>query len=213
MRRTMQILGVLLVLSLIYAIVVGLGLTRSFKRHKDTKKIQIINDFEYDMDDFDWTTGGYAKMEPSKENQTHGKKSAKATFLLAGQFFSTPTLDVVWQPQLILDTNSVTKLSVFEWQEFGALKWDVYNPQDQPVTYHAQVADARSFVYETSGTLTPKKVTNISVDLDELLQNRLDLTNIRSFKFWVDTMGATQPVVVYLDYLRLEGEPAPVKKK
>lgn len=209
----MQILGVLLVLSLLYAIVVGLGLTRSFKRHKDTKKIQVINDFEYVNDDFDWTTGGYVKIEPTKENLTHGKQSAKVTFLLAGQFFSTPTPDVVWQPQLILDTYSITKLSVFEWQDFGNLKWDVFNPQDQPVTYHAQIADARSFVYETSGSLTPKKVTNISVDLGDLIHDRLDLVNIRSFKFWVDTIGATQPVVVYLDYLRLEGEPAPAKKK
>lgn len=202
----MQILGVILVLVLLYLAAVGLGLTRSFKRHKDAKKAMVIDDFEYENDDFDWTTGGYVKIEPSKENQTHGKMSAKATFLLSSQFFPTPTPGVAWQPQMILDTNSVTRLSVFEWQEYTSLKLDVFNPQDQPVTYHIQVADSRSYVYDASGSLTPKKVTNIAIPLDELIQKRLDLTSIRSFKFSVDTASAAQPVVVYLDYLRLEGD-------
>lgn len=205
----MQILGVVLVLALLWAVGVGLGLTSKLKRHKSTVKTQVINDFEYVRDDFDWTTGGYVKIEPSIENQTHGKKCAKATFLLAGQFFPTPTPGANWQPQMILDTTSVTSLQVFEWNEYASLKMDVFNAQDQPVSYHLKVADARSYEYETAGALTPKKVTNIVVPLDELIQKRLDLVNIRSFRFWVDAANATEPVVVYPDYLRLEGEAAP----
>jgi predicted metal-dependent peptidase len=90
---------------------------------------------------------------------------------------------------------------------------DVFNPQDQPVTWRVQVADSRSFVYETSGALIPKKVTNILILLDDLVQKRLDLSNIRSLKFALDTTGAVQPVVAYLDYVRLEGEVVPTKKK
>ena len=222
----MQILGVLFLFALLYALVVGLGLSRVFKRHKAMTKVQMIDDFEYLRDDFDWTTGGYVKIEPSAENQTHGKKCAKATFLLENQFFPAPTPGAVasdprvvtgpevWRPEMILDVNSVTRLPVFEWQEFTDLKMDVYNDQAQPVTYHLQVADARAFIYETSGSLTPKKVTNIDAPLEELLKSRLDLVNIRSLKFWVDMTGVTEPLVVYLDNLRLEGDSSlPVPKK
>ncbi len=249
----MQILGILLVLALLYAAAVGLGITRNFKRHKDVKKTLVIDDFENERDDFDWTTGGYVKMESSTENQTHGKHSAKVTFLTASQFFPTPTPDAVWQPQAVLDTNSVTRLSVFEWQDYTSLKLDVYNPQDQPLNYHIQIADARAFVYETSGVLNPKKVSNLSISMEDLEKARLDLTSIRSFRFRVDANGVPaamistplatttaasqpamvkpmsvsttptavttpipageQPIVVYLDYLRLEADPAEMKKK
>lgn len=210
MQRLMQILGVLFVLALLYAVGVGLGLTSKLKRGKATVKTQVINDFEYIKDDFDWTTGGYVKIEPSTENQTHGKKCAKATFLLSSQFFPTPTPGANWKPQMVLDTKSVTSLQVFEWNEYLNLKMDVFNAQDQPVSYHMQVADAKAYVYETSGSLTPKKVTNITVPLEELIQKRLDLVNIRSLRFWVDSANASEPVVVYADHLRLEGDaPAP----
>ncbi len=205
----MRILGILLLIAVIlYVLAAGLGLTGSFKRHKATLKTMVITDFEYPNDDFDWTTGGYVKIEPSTENQTHGKHSAKATFLLSSQFFPTPTPGAAWQPEMVLDTTSVTQLKVYEWQDYADLKMDVFNAQDQPVTYRVQVADSRAFVYETSGPLTPKKVTNLTIHLNDLIQERLDLSNIRSLRFWVDTAGATQPVVVYLDYIRLEGDAA-----
>jgi hypothetical protein len=219
----MQILGILLVIGLIYAVMVGLGLTRNFKRHKDAKKAMVINDFEYPNDDLDWTTGGYVKLETSTENQTHGKHSAKATFLLRSMFFPTPTPGMgqltpaptsSWRPSLVLDTNSPTRLNVYDWSEYGSFKMDVFNFQDQPITWHAQIVDGRAFRYDdATGILTPKKVTNIEIPLEELINKRLDLTSIRSFSFWVDEAGMTQPPVVFLDYLRLEGEPAPVKKK
>ncbi len=226
MRRVMQVLGILLVISLLYAIVAGLGLTRVFKHRKDVKKTQVLNDFEYLRDDFDWTTGGYAKIEPSTENQTHGKKSAKVSFFATRQFFVTPvpgnpptnSSQVLyseagrdkWRPEILIDTHSVTKLSAFEWQEFGSFKMDVYNDQAQPVTYHIQIVDSRSFVFENSGPLTPKKVTNISVPLDDLIRERMDLTNIRSLKFSVDMAGQPDPLVVFIDNLRLEGDATPI---
>lgn len=223
MGRIMQILGILLVLGLIYAVMAGLGITQSFKRHKTALKALVITDFEDSTEDFDWTTGGYVKVVQSTENKTHGKYGAKATFLLANQFSTsapsapaqavtgatpepTPTPSAHWQPEMVLDTNSVSQLKFYEWQDYAELKMDVFNDQSQPVTYHIQVGDAHAYVYETSGPLTPKKVTNISIPLDDLSKNRLDLSNIRSFRFWVDTAGATQPVVVFLDYIRLEGD-------
>jgi hypothetical protein len=240
MGRLMQILGVILALALVYAVMAGLGLTQGFKHRKTTLKTEVINDFEDPTDDFDWTTGGYVKIEPSTENKTHGKYCAKATFLLAGQFMPnmtpsypvtpaagssqaalaiassqaatastpelTPTPSVSWRPEMILDVNSVTPLKVLEWQEYADLKMDVFNDQTQPVTCHIQVGDSHAYLYNHPEPLTPKKVTNISIPLQDLIANRLDLTNIRSLRFWVDTAGATQPVVVYLDYIRLEGD-------
>jgi hypothetical protein len=58
-----------------------------------------------------------------------------------------------------------------------------------------------------------KKVTNISVLLDDLSQDRLDLSNMNSIQFWVDMDGASQPMSVYIDNLRLEFDPGEVKKK
>jgi hypothetical protein len=213
MRRVMQILTILLVIVLVFLLARGLGLTSILKRHKQAKKISTLNDFEYDFYDFDWTTGGYVKIEPSKENKTHGKKCAKTTFLLASQFYPTPTPSPSWRPEMILDTRSITKLTEYEWQDFTSLNLDVYNPKDQPVTYSIQIADARSFIHETSGALDPKKVTNISVSLADLIKERMDLSSIRSLKFRVDTMEATEPIELYLDYLRLEGDSSLPKKK
>jgi hypothetical protein len=211
---------VIIALGLIYAIAAGLGLTHGKKRGL-VKKTEMINDFE-DMDnDFDWYTSGYAKLEQSTQNQTHGKHSAKVTFYTRDQFQTVPTVPPgitptpvpTWQPQIVLDTHSVTKLAVFEWQDYTSLKLDAFNSQDQPVTYHLKVADAKSFVYEKSDVMIPKKVTNISIPTDDLLQARLDLTSMRSIQFWVDMAGAAQPVTVYLDNLRLEFDPGEVKKK
>lgn len=237
MGRLMQILGIILALVLIYAVLAGLGLTHGFKGRKAVAKMQVITDFEDSTDDFDWTTGGYVKVEPSTENKTHGKYSAKATFLLAGQFLPNatpvypatpiagspqavptaapatnttpgpvPTPSPTWQPEMVLDVNSITPLKAFEWQEYADLKMDVFNDQTQPVTCHVQIGDSHAYLFDHTESLTPKKVTNISIPLDELTKNRLDLGNIRSFRFWVDTAGATQPVIVYLDYIRLEGD-------
>jgi hypothetical protein len=216
MRRMMTILGVLLLAAvLLYVLAMGFGLTGGFKRHKNTVKNQIITDFEYPDDDLQWDTGGYVNMEKATENKTHGKYCAKITFLLESQFFPAPTPMApsegptptsTWQPEIALDTTSVTQLKVYEWQEYTDLKMDAFNPQDQPLTYHIQVADSHANIYETSGPLLPKKASPLSVPLDNLIQARLDLTNIRSLRFWVDTQGFSQPVVVYLDYIRLEGD-------
>ncbi|HET9868876.1 MAG TPA: hypothetical protein VFR02_00045, partial [bacterium] len=85
-------------------------------------------------------------------------------------------------------------------------------PQDKPVTYHLSVADGRSFVYQTSGVLTPKKVTNVSVPLADITAARLDPSAIRSLSLAVEVRGNTLPVEVYWDYLRLEQDLAPAKK-
>lgn len=240
----------------LYVVASGLGLTRNFKKHRAEAKNQMILDFEHLKYDYDWTTGGYVQMEPSTENKTHGKYSAKATFLLYEQFYATATPStsvsvaevptpvptvaapkatkkpaapaasvtpmavvaapatpssvstppIPWKPRLILDNRSPTQMGVYEWQEYASLKLDVFNPSDQPVSYYVQVADSRGYIYENSGSLTPKKVTNLSFPLDDTAFSRLDLSNIRSFQFGLDMTGATQPRVVYLDNFRLEGD-------
>ena len=213
MRRFFQILAVIIILLLIYFLAAGLGLTRRFKPRKEAKITKVINDFEYERYDYEWTTNGYGKMEPSTENPVHGKRCAKVTFFLPGQFMATPVPGANWFPQLILDTRSITKLDVYDWSGYTSLNLDVLNPQDKPVSYFIKISDSHTFIYENSGSLTPKKVTNIAILLEELIDKRLDLANIRSFKFWVDTTSATLPVVVYLDYLRLEQEKVAQPKK
>jgi hypothetical protein len=213
MRRFFQILIVIVVLVIVYFLASGLGLTRRLKHPKETKVMKVINDFEYERYDYEWTTNGYGKMEPSTENPVHGKRCAKVTFFLPSQFMATPSAAASWVPQLILDTRSITKLDVYDWTGFTTLNLDVLNPQDKPVSYFIRIADSHTFTYDHSDLLTSKKVTNIAIPLEELIDKRLDLANIRSFKFWVDTTGATLPVIVYLDYLRLEQEKVAQPKK
>ncbi len=202
---------ILVVLGLLYAIAAGLGLTHS-RKHGLVKKTTMISDFEDANNDFDWATGGYAKMEQSTQNPTHGKHSAKLTFYTSDQFVATPTPGVTWQPVATLDTHSVTKLTIFDWTEYTSLKMDVFNAADQPVTYHLKVIDSKAYSYTASGTLLSKKVTNLSVSTDDLDKARMDLTMISGIQFWVDMAGA-KPVTVYLDNLRLEFDPGEVKKK
>ncbi len=254
MRLFLRILGIGLILALVYALFVGLGLTRIFKPHKQLKKIQVLNDFEYPDTDLDWTTGGYVTLDSSTENQTHGKRSLEASYLIPSEFMTMPTplptavpapvaapkpsaknkkkalaasaptptpeedlepiaTPVNWLPTITLSTDSVTKIPLYDWTGFTTLNIDAFNPQDKPVTYHLAVADGRSFQYETSGELTPKKVTNVSVNLSDLLQARLDLSAIRSLSLSVDTQGNSLPVQVYWDYLRLEEVLQPTVKK
>jgi hypothetical protein len=217
----MRIALILLVAAgLIYAIAAGLGLTH-MRKHGLIKKTVMLDDFEDADNDFDWFTGGYAKLEQSNQNQTHGKHSAKVTFYTRDQFETvptpppgiTPTPEPTWQPQIVLDTHSVTHLTVFDWTDFTSLKLDAFNPMDQPVTYHLKVSDSKTFSHDTSGVMLGKKVTNISVLLDDLAQDRMDITNMNSIQFWVDMDGASQPMSVYIDNLRLEFDPGEVKKK
>jgi len=217
----MRIALILLVAAgLIYAIAAGLGLTH-MRKHGLVKKTTMLDDFEDADNDFDWFTGGYAKLEQANQNQTHGKHSAKVTFYTRNQFQAVPTLspeitptpEPTWQPQIVLNTHSVTKLTVYDWQDFTSLKLDAFNPMDQPVTYHLEVSDSKTFTHDTSGIMLGKKVTNISVLLDDLSQDRMDLSNMNSIQFWVDMNGASQPMSVYIDNLRLEFDPGEVKKK
>lgn len=233
-----------------YAVAAGLGLTHAKKRGE--RKAEVLDDFEDADHDMDWGSEGYAKVEYAKENQTHGKHSAKVTLFAPGQFRMLPSptatpapaipIPVVaaktkgktvapaqaaapvvdtptpvptpnWQPKILLDTRTVTKLKVFDWQEFGSLKLDAFNAQDKPMTYHVEITDSKTYKYETSGPMVPKKVTNIAIPTDELAKARMDLSNIASIRFWVEPVPAAQPAVVYVDYLRLEGSPETAKKK
>ncbi|HVM33083.1 MAG TPA: hypothetical protein VMU88_08115 [bacterium] len=260
MRLFSRILGIGLILALVYFLLVGLGLTHLFKGHKQLKKILVLNDFEYPDTDLDWTTGGYVNVESSTDNLTHGKRSAKASYLLSSQFKTEPTAVPTeppapaptvaapvkaakgkakkgraaaptptplpentpvpvamatpnWLPGMVLSTDSVTKIPLVDWTGFTTLNVDAFNPQDRPVTYHLEVADGRAFQYKSSGVLTPKKVTNVSVNLDDIAQARLDLSAIRSLSLAVECQGNSLPVVVYWDYLRLEQVPTAAPKK
>jgi hypothetical protein len=150
------------------------------------------------------------KVKVVPTSQPRGKASPTPVAVVVP---STPPPPSSWQPTLTLDTESPTKLRVYDWSEYGTLNLDVFNPQDLPVTWHMKVADAKSFTYDSWGVLSPKKVSNLAVTFTDLTAQRLDLTNMRSIQFWVDTNGWTTPPLVYLDYLRLEGDLTPVGNK
>ncbi len=216
----MQILGIVLAIGLLYLVATGLGLTRFLKKSKVAAKSMMVEDFEkvpYFSDDQDlgWTTNGYVNVEGATENLTHGKRSAKAVFLTEGLLYPTPTPDMKWVPQIIMDQNSVKKLKypLGDWQDYGSLKMDIYNPLTTPVTYDLQISDSHSFVYEKTDALKTKGFTNLEIPLDEMLKTRLDINNIWSIRFGVVMTGAAEPVTLYLDNIHLDGDRAATAQK
>ena len=100
-----------------------------------------------------------------------------------------------------------------EWQDYGSFKMDIYNPQNNPVTYDLQISDSHSYVYEKTDTLKAKGFTNLEIPLDEMLKTRLDLKNIWALRFGVDMTGAADPVTLFLDNIRLDGDRAATAQK
>lgn len=205
MRRFLKIVGVLLALFILWSIAVGLGLTQSVKSKKPKVKQAILNDFEDAKYDLLWSTGGYITLESANRNQTHGKKSMKAVFLLPSQFFPTPTPQAVWQPSMKLSFETVTKLTKNDWSKYTVLYLDAFNNEDRVLNYSLKIDDGKGYSHTYTGQLWPKRVTNIAAPLDELKTARMDLSVIRALSFSVDVTGAVKPVELYLDFLRLEG--------
>ncbi|HVZ79318.1 MAG TPA: hypothetical protein VHE12_00805 [bacterium] len=145
------------------------------------------------------------------QTPTGGKK--QVALAVAPPASPVPTPPIAWRPEMVLENRSPTQLGVYEWQDYANLKLDVFDPQDQPVSWFIQIADSRGYVYTASGSLLPRKVNNLVLPLGETAASRIDLSNIRSFHFGLDLSGAAQPLVVYLDNLRLDGDakaPKPV---
>jgi hypothetical protein len=213
MRRPWVLfLSIILALGFIYVILLGLGLTGS-KKGKSPKRVEVLNDFENPATDLQWSTGGYVTVETSTENQTHGKRSAHMVFLLPQQFFPTPTPGADWKPSVKISHKTVTELTQYDWSDWDTLNLDVFNPGETPVTTVLTVTDAKGFKYDTSLVFLPKKVTNAAVTLSLLKKERLDLTSVDSLSLQPDVTNAKDPVELYLDYLRLEGEPVVASKK
>ncbi len=213
MRRPWtRILLILLAVVLAYMLMVGLGLTGRHKG-KSPKRILVLNDFEDPANDLQWANGGYVEMETSTENLTHGKRSAKARFLLAKQFNPTPTPGMAWAPAISLSHKSVTSLTEFDWSDYDTLNLDLYNPGDVAVTTVLELSDGRGFIYDQTIQIEPKKFNNAAVTLADVKKQRLDLTSMDSITFKPDVSKAAEPLELYLDYLRLEGDPIVVKKK
>ena len=214
MRRTwVRVLIILLAIAFVYVVLLGLGLT-GHKRGKAPKRVEVLNDFEDPTTDLQWDNGGYVPVETSTENLTHGKRSAHMTFLLPQQFFPTPTPGIEWKPTVKISHKTVTELTQYDWSDWDTLNVDVFNPGDTPVSAVLSVTDAKGFKCDAPLVFLPKKVSNAAVSISVLKKERLDLTSIDSLSIQPDVSNAKEPVELYFDYLRLEGEPVvPSKKK
>ena len=214
MRRPWaRLFAVLLAVGFVYVVLVGLGLTGR-KHGKPPKRVEVLNDFEAPTADLQWNTAGYVTLESSTENQPHGKRAAHAIFLLPQQFFPTPTPGTEWKPTMKLSHKSVTSLTQFDWTGWDTLNLDVFNPGEAPVSAILTITDARGYRFDAPLVFEPKKVTNAAVSLSLAIKERLDLSSVDSLALQPDVSAAKEPVELYLDYLRLEGEPiVPVKKR
>jgi hypothetical protein len=211
-RPWVRIFTILLAVGFIYVVLLGLGLTGG-KRGKAPKRVEVLNDFENPTTDLQWDTGGYVTVETSTENITHGKRSARMSFLLPQQFFPTPTPGVDWKPTVKISHKTVTELTQYDWSTWDTLNVDVFNPGDAPVSAILTITDAKGFKCDEPLSFMPKKVTNAAVSISALKKERLDLTSIDSLSIQPDVTNAKEPVELYFDYLRLEGEPIVASKK
>jgi hypothetical protein len=215
MRRPwVLVLSILLVIAFLYVVLLGLGMTGR-KKGKQPKRVAVLNDFEDPAADLQWATAGYVMVETSTENITHGKRSAHMSFLLPKQFFPTPTPGMEWKPTAKVSHKTVTPLAKFDWSGWETLSFDVFNPADAPISATVAVTDARGYKYESPLVFLPKKVTNAAVSIALMQKERLDITTMSSLSLQPDVTNAVEPVELYVDYLRLEGQPptAPKKKK
>jgi hypothetical protein len=211
-RNWVLVLTILLAVAFIYVVLMGLGLTGR-KHGKAPIRVEVLNDFEDPTTDLQWETGGYVTVETSTENLTHGKRSAHMTFLLPQQFFPTPTPGIEWKPSVKLSHKTVTELTQYDWSAWDTLNVDVFNPGDAPVSAILTVTDARGFKCDAPLLFLPKKVTNAAVSISVLKKERLDLASIDSLSIQPNVGDAKEPVELYFDYLRLEGEPLVAAKK
>ncbi len=161
--------------------------------------VRLLGDFETEEALNGWarTTGLQAELSNEPNAVASGKQAVKLSYPVSTEGY----------PGL----HAEAKPLVGDWTGFDVLKADIFNPTDAIVTLTMRLNDAQTTKWFTASyvELTLRAGKNaIEVPLaslrtaDDVQPRPLDLAKMRSFSFF--RANPKQPVVLYLDNVRLE---------
>jgi len=180
-----QILRLLIFICLFF-VLIGCG--------KEQSNELVFFDFETDkeLDRVHWKC--HALFSISGEHATHGSRSLRLELF--------PSKYPGWAPMLAEN----------DWREFKSLCFDLYNPQKRDIRVTVRIDDSEDYpdyVDRLNQSLVLRPGLNrIRMPLNDLrtsgTDRRLDLDKI--FRFLLFMVNPKEKVVLYLDYVRLEGD-------
>jgi hypothetical protein len=176
----------------------------------------------YPSNDYDWNTGGYARLEPAEKREAFQAKNEALGRFMRGNYavkvrFSVPSEFRVmgteddpqsWESGMTLSTETPTSLALTDWTNYKSISLDVYNPSQQDRQLFVRVSDSNSTTYQRSAVLKPGEA-RLQLPLTELDQQRINLADIRAITLFMDTASYSEPPALYMDNLQLNTELLP----
>ena len=138
---------------------------------------------------------GKSKLERSREWSTDGEYSLKVTYA-SGRF---PRVTMLWLNH--------------DWSNCKALKMDLRNPGDQPLTVYVKIYDEQHTLTGFEGpdrfrrkvVIPPDSAVAVEIDLADVesapATRKMDMRRIWAFEIF--TLDVTEPKVLFIDDVRL----------
>ncbi len=169
----------------------------------------IISSFEVlpsetKIGDFDWDTNGYVQLEQFNKYKTKGKFAVKAIFSIPSDFLTEEQLKDVkaWISSMTMGINTLTKLTKTDWSLYKNFNVDVYSQDDKTRNFYIKFTDVNGKEYLAMRPVQKSK-NKIKIPLDDVKAKRIDLANITSISFYLDTIKEEKDVTLFIDYARL----------
>ena len=173
----------------------------------------------YPSKDYDWNTGGYARIEPVEKREAYRAKNEALGSFMRGKYgalvrFTVPSefrvLDgendpASWESGMTLSTETATALTVTDWSAYKSLSLDVFNPSDKARDLFFRISDSGSTTFVRSARLD-KGAATVQIPVKDLDDQRLDVADIRSITLFLDTAKMDKAPELYLDNLQLNTE-------
>lgn len=160
--------------------------------HREPSGGHVFFDFESDveLDQFHWKC--HTLFSLSREHITHGEKSLRLELYPSDYPGLTPMIEKR------------------DWSRYDALRFDIYNPQNEAVTLTVRIDDRKDYPnyadrYNKSFILKPG-MNRMRIPLNTLVTSgtnrKLNLQKI--YRILVFMTRPEKRVVLYVDYIRLE---------
>jgi len=103
---------------------------------------------------------------------------------------------------MIISIDTLTKLKVTDWSQYKKLGLDVFNSEDKNYDFYIKINDAAGREYLALRPVKKDK-NKLEIVIEDIINKRIDVSNIVSVTLYLDTKAEPQDVVLYLDNLRL----------
>lgn len=193
--------NVLVSFGVVAALVIGYKMGRGGIRFERAERpaaaskepVLVFGDFETAGEIGQWQAKGVLVAQ-SEEHAVHGAHAVKLTFRNTAE-----------SPYFKLERWFWKQRAAQNWSVYKSLAFSFYNPQDGPVSLILQIKDKEGARYKEKLHIGPHRKLDWKVPLDELT-DQLNLKRIIQVNLF--QWKPRNPSVVYLDYVRLEGEGA-----